>query len=212
MPNEETYNEFLSAREVAVNGRILPHYWYEELDSTNNEAMRRIAEGPIECALFSAEGQTAGRGQYRRSFYSSAGGNGLYLTFVWGPAFPEIPPREATLRMALLAARELESWAELAGLRREIRIKPVNDLYLGERKIAGILWERFRRHHVVGIGINVFPAPWPEELHGTAGALFAEKLPFPRADRIRSFWERLDGGLFSAASDEDERELRKRMI
>lgn len=194
-----------------IHDQTVPLFTYEELDSTNNQAMRQIANGAMDRALFMAKGQTAGRGQVNKSFYSPAG-HGLYLTFVWGPGYPEVSPEEATLRMALLVARELEFWAELANVKREIRIKPINDLFLDERKIGGILWERFRQHHVIGIGLNLFPTNVPEELRTIVGTLFAEKIPFPVLERVRSLWERLDRDLFLQAKSEDERELRHRLI
>ena len=66
---------------------------------------------------------------------------------------------------------------------RAIRVKPVNDLYLGDRKVGGILTEAGADFDtgelewmVIGIGINVSTRPedFPEEIRMKAGSLYGE--------------------------------------
>ena len=75
-----------------------------------------------------------------------------------------------TTSAAVVTAMAIE---ELAHVR--VDIKWVNDLYLGGKKICGILCESFealgRRFAVVGIGINLSTVDFPSELDGIAGSL-----------------------------------------
>ena len=53
-------------------------YTYSVIDSTNNEAVRRIKKGLKAPTLITAKSQTAGKGTRGRSFYSKGGG--LYMS------------------------------------------------------------------------------------------------------------------------------------
>ena len=70
-------NDVLSA--VAIGGAIesrikgLSIYVHREIDSTNNEAKRMIAEGREGILLVVSESQSAGRGRQGKSFFSPAG-------------------------------------------------------------------------------------------------------------------------------------------
>ena len=63
-------------------GKELPIFSYKEIDSTNEEAKRFLADGSVEQALFVAESQTAGKGRRGRSFYSPAG-KGIYMSLLF---------------------------------------------------------------------------------------------------------------------------------
>ncbi|MEX2081557.1 MAG: biotin--[acetyl-CoA-carboxylase] ligase [Dehalococcoidia bacterium] len=113
-------------------------------------ARREADEGAPHGTLVLAEEQTAGRGRRGRSFYSPPGEN-LYFTLVL-----RLPPERARcLPVAVpvavaLACRE-------AGV--DARIKWPNDVWVGDRKLAGMLIdaEGAGGGTVVmpGIGINV---------------------------------------------------------
>ncbi len=144
---------------------------HEVVTSTNDLAKKEAREGrPV---LVAACQQTAGRGRRGRSFYSPAGtGHYLSLAFPWEE---EVPPTLLTPLAALAAAEVLEDLVEAP-----IGIKWVNDLYLGGKKIAGILTEAVTRlpkeagvFLVLGLGINLTPPPqgFPQELAGRAGSL-----------------------------------------
>jgi len=98
--------------------------------------------------------QHAGRGRLGKSFVSPEGG--LYMsTLLMGRDFIE-NAEQITVRAAVAVRNAL---AELTGI-DEIGIKWVNDIYLNDKKICGILAERVVRKgfcdfSVLGIGINV---------------------------------------------------------
>lgn len=147
---------------------------YPHLDSTNRLARELILEGHATTGtVIQAERQSAGRGQYERSFLSPPGG--LYFSLVLRPTLPaqEIP---LVTLAAGLGCRD----ALLAQSALSARIKWPNDLYCGDRKIAGILSEycqpleaRRPAAVVVGVGMNVNSclADFPAELRLQIGTV-----------------------------------------
>ena len=148
----------------------------DRVDSTNEEARRRLAAGVIHrpTAVIARE-QTAGRGTRGRT-WDSPPEAGLYLSLVLpgdrpplaaadtavGPAsgMPGIaagPPLQLvhTLAAGVAAA---EAIAEVFAV--PVRLKPVNDLLVGGRKLGGLLLETTIRDGriasmVIGVGINL---------------------------------------------------------
>lgn len=125
----------------------------ERTDSTNTR-LRLLAEGgaPEGTAVIAAE-QTAGRGTHGRSFVSAEGG--LYLSVLLRPEAPLADLLTLTGRVGAAARRAVEA---ASGAPAEV--KWLNDLWLGGRKLCGILCELGpvrggRADYVVaGIGIN----------------------------------------------------------
>ncbi len=169
-------NNMLSA--VAIGGAIthrikgLALYVHREIDSTNNEAKRLIADGKTGPALILAESQTSGRGRQGKSFYSPEK-TGLYMTF----AFPSKLPLEAAVSVTTAAAVAVfRAIRDVTGI--ETEIKWVNDLYLHGKKVCGILTEAISDFEagcveslIIGVGVNISTAEFPAELRAVAGAL-----------------------------------------
>jgi len=110
---------------------------YELTDSTNERAREYAREktdnrSPV---VFIADGQTAGRGRRGRSFVSNSGA-GIYISILTYPEAVGADATVATSRAAVCLARAIESLCDC-----DVRIKWVNDLYLGGKKLAGILTE-----------------------------------------------------------------------
>jgi BirA family biotin operon repressor/biotin-[acetyl-CoA-carboxylase] ligase len=150
---------------------LLPGFTVElvsEVDSTNSELMRRARAGQSEPVLLVAQRQSAGRGRLGRGWDS---GEGASLTFSLG--LP-LAPREwsgLSLAVGVSVAESLDP---------RIRLKWPNDLWLDDRKLAGILVETAAtgpgpRYVVIGIGINL--AERPSAGLATAPAWLAEVLP-----------------------------------
>lgn len=142
---------------------------FESIDSTNTEARRRAASGKSAPALIIANSQTAGRGRLGRSFYSPAS-TGLYMTAVFEASAAFESTVLLTTAAAVSVARAIE---RLAGI--TVGIKWVNDLYLNDKKICGILCESFeacgKRFVSLGIGVNLCTEDFPAEISGIAGSL-----------------------------------------
>lgn len=146
--------------------------------STNTLLKEQAAAGAPEGTLLVALSQTAGRGRLGRTFHSPEG-TGLYFSLLLRPT---CAPEEALMLTVAIAAAATETIDALTG--RLPGIKWVNDLYLDDRKLAGILTEAAISpetgrldYAVVGIGINVEEPEngFPSEIADIAGALYPNK-------------------------------------
>ena len=107
-------------------------YRFDILGSTNDEARNALyGEGDVVIA----EHQTAGRGQ-RGHTWESAVGENLTFSLILEPRF--LPVNEQFLLTEVLALGLVDTLAEF-GI--EARIKWTNDIYVGDKKIVGMLVE-----------------------------------------------------------------------
>lgn len=131
------------------------HIHLATVDSTNEAARRLLAEGGITgLTCITADEQTAGKGT-RGRIWCSPRGAGLYLSIVHSAAVCVLPVTDFYTQAAGVACAEVLH--KLYGL--DIRIKPVNDLYVDGKKLGGILTESLLRENklqavITGIGIN----------------------------------------------------------
>ncbi|AGO53249.1 bifunctional protein BirA [Serratia plymuthica 4Rx13] len=123
------------------------------VDSTNQYLLDRITELQSGDACV-AEYQQAGRGRRGRQWISPFGAN-LYLSMFWrleqGPA--------AAMGLSLVIGIVMAEVLQRLGA-EEVRVKWPNDLYLNDRKLAGILVELTGKtgdaaQLVMGAGINL---------------------------------------------------------
>lgn len=150
----------------------LPIFLKPEIDSTNSEAERLIAQGVRDPFVVISPKQTRGRGRLGRSWHSPEEGN-IYVSFVFRPELPPSQMNTFTLWMGVNICRYLE---ELCDLR--LGVKWPNDILAGQKKIAGILTEARidsdrTRDLILGIGLNVNCdcSQWDEELSQKAVSL-----------------------------------------
>ena len=145
---------------------------FDEIDSTNTEAKRMVTDGFFGDALLVAHTQTAGRGRMGRSFYSPLA-TGAYFSILHTLTTPLYDAVAITSAASVAVMRAIKA---LAGV--QAQIKWVNDLYYNDKKICGILTEAVSSgestHVIVGIGINLNTADFPEELAEIAGSLGAQ--------------------------------------
>jgi BirA family transcriptional regulator, biotin operon repressor / biotin---[acetyl-CoA-carboxylase] ligase len=144
---------------------------YSQVGSTNDVARALAEAGAPAGTTVMAEAQTRGRGRRARE-WSAPPGTSLLLSMVLRP---EAPGAETllSLRLGIAAARAIEAVAPV-----RIGLKWPNDLFVGGRKVAGILCEgaveRGRSLFLVaGIGINVSQNDddWPDHLQSMAASL-----------------------------------------
>jgi BirA family biotin operon repressor/biotin-[acetyl-CoA-carboxylase] ligase len=152
----------------------------DAIGSTNDVALDAARAGALHGACWAAEHQTGGRGRrevsgQRRAWYSPAGVN-IAASVLLRIKLPPAEAASVTLAAAVAARRAIR---EVAGM--EVGIKWPNDLYIGDKKLAGILTEAVSEAGrivavVVGIGINVNleAAQIPEELQGRMTSLRIE--------------------------------------
>jgi BirA family biotin operon repressor/biotin-[acetyl-CoA-carboxylase] ligase len=129
-----------------------PFHYFETIPSTQDAAKLAAAQGTPEGALFIAERQTAGRGRLGRRWDSPAGG--LWYSLLLRP---NLAPSAAP-GLALAAALDWARLLEKRGL--PARVKWPNDVWIGRRKLGGILTEMSSEADrvqwvVLGIGVNV---------------------------------------------------------
>jgi BirA family biotin operon repressor/biotin-[acetyl-CoA-carboxylase] ligase len=156
-----------------------PHRHFRVTDSTNSVARELAAASAPGGTVVTAAEQTAGRGRQGRSWTAPAGGALLYSAIV-----RPLERRHALLPLA--AAVAVCETAEQLDDSVECRIKWPNDIWVGERKLAGILIEARPQDGwaVVGIGLNIAISSeeFPPELRDTATSLRST----PRAEEARA--------------------------
>jgi len=124
--------------------------------STNDVARELAGRGCPEGSLVVAACQTAGRGRLGRNWQSQEGG--LWFSLVLRPGSRMVP----VFRLALVSAvGSAEGLREKTGL--AVGLKWPNDLYIGGKKVGGILHELGQDWVVVGVGINVNQVAWEGE-------------------------------------------------
>ncbi|MEI6653325.1 MAG: biotin--[acetyl-CoA-carboxylase] ligase [Verrucomicrobiota bacterium] len=137
----------------------------EELASTNDEACRLARDGAADGLVVLAERQTSGRGRRGASWVALAG-ESLAFSIVVRPA----EPKSLWARLALVAGLAVAEAVE-ASIPHPAGIKWPNDIWIGRRKVAGILVEASQDFAVVGIGINVNTLVFPPEVADIATSL-----------------------------------------
>jgi BirA family biotin operon repressor/biotin-[acetyl-CoA-carboxylase] ligase len=167
------------------------------VDSTNTAVKAKAAQGVPEGTVIVAEEQTGGRGRRGRSFFSP-GGTGLYFSVLLRPNVRALDATLITTAAAVAVASSVESVIGLGA-----KIKWVNDVFVGGKKVCGILTEGSfdmesggLEYAVLGIGINIVKpeAGYPEEISKVAGALFEGGEPEPEtrsrliAEVLKRFW------------------------
>ncbi len=169
MPVADKIQEQLSGKIDKTN-----IYIYDTIDSTNDEAKRKWKEYKKAPCLFVSDEQTGGKGRRGRSFYSPKG-TGIYMSLLIQPETGLEDAVHITTATAVIAAKALQEYTGQA-----VGIKWVNDLYVGNKKVCGILTEAViepeateKTAVVVGIGINLSTVDFPEEIREIAGGLVA---------------------------------------
>jgi len=139
-----------------------PHLHLRRTESTNDRARELVEAGAPSGSVVTADEQTAGRGRHGRRWSAPAGAALLYSAIL-----RPLDERHGLLPLAvpLAVCEAIESIAPV-----ECRVKWPNDVWIGERKSAGVLIEaRPPEWAVIGAGINLaiaddqFPANlrWP---------------------------------------------------
>lgn len=119
-----------------------------EVESTNTLLKNNLTQYQ-DHTLLRADYQTKGRGRRDNEWMSEKGKNFL-------GTFYKISEKRPSFRFLLEASVALVKTLEFYGIRPDI--KPPNDIYASDRKIAGILIEvihRTKLHVLSGIGLNV---------------------------------------------------------
>lgn len=138
--------------------------YFEQIDSTNDEARRWLEQEIPSCALVVANEQTAGRGRSGRRWYTPKN-SALAFSLILSnfSEYAEPSAAWATALGALAVCQALEDLYQLPAI-----IKWPNDVLVFNKKICGILSEAFWDGDallaiILGLGINVAPSSLPEQ-------------------------------------------------
>ncbi len=125
------------------------------VDSTNDYLKQLAKQGVQENTVVIANSQTQGKGTRQRKFFSKPGG--VYLSILLKPCLMGF---DATLITSMTAVAVSDSINQISG--KSSKIKWVNDVYLENKKVSGILCESVfdpetqEQNIIVGIGVNLF--------------------------------------------------------
>ncbi|MCI1268990.1 MAG: biotin--[acetyl-CoA-carboxylase] ligase [Ruminococcus sp.] len=170
--------------ETQVYGREL--VVLESVDSTNNYAKTLAQNGAADGTAVASDCQTAGKGRMGRTFCSPKG-IGLYVSLIIKPVSDM---HDAQLLTACAAVSAAEAVENVSGA--QVQIKWVNDLFMGGRKICGILTEasvsfetKQLDYAIIGIGINVGTTEsFPDELKAIATSIEDETGKFVERNKL----------------------------
>jgi BirA family biotin operon repressor/biotin-[acetyl-CoA-carboxylase] ligase len=144
-------------------GKVLLHF--DAIDSTNSYATHLLAKSdPIDGTVISAAFQKSGRGQIGSGWESESGKN-LLLSIILYPSFLNVRrPFIFNQAIALGVHDFLSGQTEKA-----VWIKWPNDIYIKDKKVAGILIQNTLsgskiQHTIVGLGINILQNKFPDHL------------------------------------------------
>lgn len=167
----ERYGQNELASRIHSRWAGIPLHYYERLDSTNLRAKLEAEKGAGHGTLIVADEQTAGRGRRGRDWKSPVGKN-VYFTLLCKPSFTADKASMLTLVMALAVCRGIE--AQLG--KHRAAIKWPNDVVVDGKKVCGILTEMslerdYIQYVVIGVGVNVKPQDFPEDMADKATSL-----------------------------------------
>ena len=129
---------------------------FPSLDSTNKFALEYLSEAkPMEGTVISTLKQTAGRGQ-RGNYWESEPDKNISLSIIVYPKFLSATMQFELSKIVSLAVKDLIQ----SHCSKEVKVKWPNDIYVEDRKIAGILIQNslsgtMIKNAVIGIGINI---------------------------------------------------------
>lgn len=170
-PGIAAFAEYIDPEKVFV---------FDEIDSTNNKARAMALEGAPHGTVIFADSQTAGRGRLGRTFVSPSG-SGIYMSAILRPS---ADIGKAMLITTAAAAAVCRAVRNVTGV--DAGIKWVNDIYVGEKKICGILTEAMTDFEsgglesvIVGIGINFkrSSGSYPDDVLRRITWIYDEKQP-----------------------------------
>lgn len=143
----------ISRLNTKILGRNL--YFFDTIDSTNNELKRMAANGACEGTVILALSQTEGRGRRGRQWQSEPG-TGIYMSVLLRPELSPTAVQSVTLLASSAVCKVLEKYVPDG-----LGIKWPNDILINSKKVCGILTEMTSEPDkvqaiILGIGLNVW--------------------------------------------------------
>ncbi len=142
--------------------------YFDEITSTNDIAFVLANDGAVDGTLVIANSQTMGKGRLDRKWFSPKG-KSILASLILRPQIPLSHSGNINLITTLSIVHSIRSITNLNAM-----IKWPNDILLNERKVAGILCEVIEMKAVLGIGINLNIAEFPQDLKTVATSILKE--------------------------------------
>lgn len=197
MPNSSLSRFFIGLRTFPwCNITIL-----DSVDSTNNYLK---INGTKHGQIVISKTQTNGKGTKGRSFYSP-NGTGLYMSVLFKEKLTKSHTELLTCAAAAAVAEAIEI---ICGT--DAKIKWINDIYVNDKKVCGILTESklspdgIPEYVIVGIGVNLFePKDGFKELSDIAGSVLKKGRSFlfnslaaEIVNRLKMYIENIEDSFF----------------
>lgn len=154
----------------------IPITVYKTINSTNTEAKLLSMKNAEHGTVILSDEQTNGRGRMGRNFYSPAE-SGIYMSIILKPNLNIADSVLITTAASVAVCLAIDKFTNL-----ESKIKWVNDIYINDKKVCGILTEAVTdiesgtiNNVIVGIGLNVRTELFPTEIKKIAGSIFNSK-------------------------------------
>lgn len=147
----------------------------------------------VDKKLFIADMQTQTRGRFGRQYFAS-NGDGIYMSLV-------LKISEDVKDYTILTAAAVLTAIENLTTKKPL-VKWVNDIYLDNKKICGILVEHLLSSNsiIIGVGLNFNIENFPIALREKAGSLFTNETPTITRDAlIAEIWSQFH--LLSSSQD-----------
>lgn len=162
-------------------------WFYEDLKvalSTNDSVLDLLKKVKAPC-IVSAEKQTKGRGRLGRTWAESKGN--LYASFAYKIDAQKIG------HYAVMSAVAVLNTIRFFAPFEDVKIKWPNDVFVGAKKISGVLFEKaFDDYWVMGVGINVACAPKLENPMYEITSLFDFGVKVGRLTVLKKLTEEFD--------------------
>ena len=178
----------MKLRNLKTNFLGRDFYFYEEIDSTQNEIFRRIKKGQIiNGSVIMADIQTAGKGTHGRIWHTDEKGNIAFSFYI-----------QTNCEIERLDGLTIDIAKILVDMFREkykinIQIKEPNDLMINNKKIGGILTQgkingKYIKYLVIGLGININKKYFTNDIKDIATSIKNEfKVNIDREEVIAEF-------------------------
>lgn len=150
--------------------------YLDEVSSTNDYLKILANKNYPEYYTVISESQSHGKGRQGKSFYSP-GTTGVYMSMLFRPKFSMEKALNITTSAAVAVSKTIEEFTN-----KDSKIKWVNDIFIDNKKVCGILTEGsmdFEQlnlsYAVLGIGINLFkPKAFPNDISNIAGYIIED--------------------------------------
>ena len=143
------------------------YLFFNSITSTHSYAMELLSHSfPQHGTVISADFQEAGKGQQEKTWFSDKGKN-ILLSII---LFPDnLPPSKLYLMNMAVSLAVRKSILDVYPFPENVYLKWPNDIYIMNKKIAGILIKNSLNFHkvqstIISVGLNVNQASFPDFL------------------------------------------------